>query len=88
MLCATVTGRIWSTKRVSEMPAGTILDVVVDGSSSHLLVFDPLGCGEGERVIVATGSVAAAWFPGKPPLIDALVIGIVDEASVPAGKSK
>ncbi len=54
---------------------------------SHL-VFDPLGCGEGERVMVATGSVAAAWFPGKAPPIDALVIGTIDEPSKPAGKSQ
>ena len=85
MLCATVAGRIWSTKRLKEMPAGSILDVVVEGGSSHLLAFDPLGCGEGERVIVATGSVAAAWFPGKPPPIDALIIGIIDEGSASAG---
>jgi ethanolamine utilization protein EutN len=36
----------------------------------------------GERVLVAQGSVAAAWFPGKPPPIDALIIGSIDE---PAG---
>ena len=47
------------------MPAGSILEVVVDGSTSRLLAFDPLGCGDGEKVIVATGSVAASWFPGK-----------------------
>jgi len=88
MLSATVTGRIWSTKRLAEVPAGSILEVLVDGSASHLLAFDPLGCGEGERVMVATGSVAAAWFPGKHQPIDALIIGIVDEAAKPAGKSK
>ena len=88
MLYATVFGRIWSTKRLPEVPAGSILEVVVDGSSSSLLAFDPLGCGEGERVMVATGSVAAAWFPGNAPPIDALIIGIVDEAARPAGKTK
>ena len=88
MLLATVAGRIWSTKRLAEVPAGSILEVVVDESTSRLLAFDPLGCGEGERVMVATGSVAAAWFPGKHPPIDALIIGIVDEAASPAGKSK
>jgi len=87
MLCATVTGRIWSTKRLAEVPAGSILEVLADGSTSHLLAFDPLGCGEGERVMVATGSVAAAWFPGKAPPIDALIIGIIDE-SARAGKKK
>ena len=81
MLKATVTGRIWSTKKLTEMPAGSILEVVVDESSSRLLAFDPLGCGEGEKVIVATGSVAAGWFPGKAPPIDALIIGSIDDAA-------
>jgi len=81
MLKATVTGRIWSTKKISEMPAGSILEVIADDSKQRLLAFDPLGCGEGEKVIVATGSVAAAWFPGKAPPIDALIIGSIDEAT-------
>jgi ethanolamine utilization protein EutN len=63
------------------MPAGTILEVAVDETNSKLLAFDPLGCGEGEKVIVATGSVAASWFPGKAPPIDALIIGSIDEQS-------
>ena len=81
MLKATVTGRIWSTKKLGEIPAGSMLEVAVDESSTKLLAFDPLGCGEGEKVIVATGSVAAAWFPGKAPPIDALIIGSIDEAA-------
>jgi ethanolamine utilization protein EutN len=81
MLKATVTGRIWSSKKLSEMPTGSILEVVVDESSSRLLAFDPLGCGEGEKVIVATGSVAAGWFPGKAPPIDALIIGSIDDSA-------
>jgi ethanolamine utilization protein EutN len=36
--------------------------------------------------MVATGSVAAAWFPGKPPPIDALIIGSIDEAVARPGK--
>lgn len=81
MLKATVTGRIWSTKKLSEVPAGSMLEVVVDGTTSRLLAFDPLGCGEGEKVIITTGSVAAAWFPGKSPPIDALIIGSIDDAA-------
>ena len=81
MLKATVTGRIWSTKKLSEVPAGSILEVVIDETSSRLLAFDPLGCGEGEKVIIATGSVAAGWFPGKSPPIDALIIGSIDDAA-------
>jgi ethanolamine utilization protein EutN len=59
MLKATVTGRIWSTKKLGDVPTGSILEVQV----------------------VATGSVAAAWFPGKAPPIDALIIGSIDESS-------
>lgn len=81
MLKATVTGRIWSSKKLPEVPAGSILEVIIDDSNQHLLAFDPLGCGEGEKVIVATGSVAASWFPGKSPPIDALVIGSIDDAA-------
>jgi len=80
MIKATVTGRVWSTKKVKEMPAGSVLEVRVDESSSTLLAFDPLNCGIGEKVIVATGSVAAAWFQGKSPPIDALIIGLIDES--------
>jgi ethanolamine utilization protein EutN len=79
MIKATVTGRVWSTKKVKEMPAGSVLEVRVDESSSTLLAFDPLNCGIGEKVIVVTGSVAAAWFQGKAPPIDALIIGLIDE---------
>ena len=81
MLKATVTGRIWSTKKIPEVPAGSILEVQVDDSNTRLLAFDPLGCGEGEKVIIATGSVAAAWFSGKSPPIDALIIGSIDDAA-------
>jgi ethanolamine utilization protein EutN len=28
------------------------------------------------------GSVAAAWFPGKPPPVDALIIGSIDSEPV------
>ena len=79
MIKATVTGRIWSTKKVAEVPAGSMLEVQVDGSSSTMLAFDPLGCGIGEKVIIATGSVAASWFGGKTPPIDALIIGSIDD---------
>ena len=34
MLCATVAGRIWSSKRLDDVPSGTILEVIVDGSTS------------------------------------------------------
>lgn len=77
MLHATVTGRVWSSRRVTGIPAGAFLQVEADGGA-QLVAFDVLGVGVGERVLIATGSVAASWFPGATPPIDALVIGSVD----------
>lgn len=81
MLKATVIGRVWSTKRLDDVPSGPVLEVQIEDSSSRLLAFDPLGCGDGEKVIIATGSVAAGWFKCKAPPIDALIIGSIDDAA-------
>jgi ethanolamine utilization protein EutN len=80
MLKATVVGNVWSTKRVEGLPNGAFLEVEVDGGGSRLVAFDVLGSGIGEHVLVATGSVAAAYFPGPHPPVDALVIGSIDES--------
>ena len=76
MLRATVTGPVWATKRIDGIPGGAFLEVEVDGGA-RLVAFDILGSGVGERVLVATGSVASGWLPGNPP-IDALIIGSID----------
>ena len=83
MLTATVVGNVWSTRRLAEIPNGAFLEVEAEGTGTRLVAFDVLGSGVGERVLVAQGSVAAAWFPGKAPPIDALIIGSIDE---PAGR--
>jgi ethanolamine utilization protein EutN len=80
MLKATVVGNVWSTKRVEGLPNGAFLEVEVEGGGSRLVAFDVLGSGLGERVLVATGSVAAAHFPSPHPPLDALVIGSIDES--------
>jgi ethanolamine utilization protein EutN len=78
MLRATVTGSVWATRRLGELPNGALLEVRTDDGST-LIAFDVLGSGVGERVLVATGSVASGYFaPGHPPL-DALIIGSLDE---------
>lgn len=78
MIKATVTGKVWSTRRVEGVPAGAFLEVEVDGSSSRLIAFDVLGSGVGEQVLIAQGSVASSWFTGTPPPVDALIIGSID----------
>jgi ethanolamine utilization protein EutN len=78
MLQAVVVGNVWSTKRIDGLPNGAFLELEVMGSGEHLVAFDVLGSGQGERVLIVQGSVAAGWLPNRPP-IDALIIGSIDE---------
>ena len=80
MLKAVVVGNVWSTKRVEGLPSGAFLEVEVESGGARLVAFDVLGSGLGERVLIATGSVAAAHFPSPHPPLDALVIGSIDES--------
>ena len=78
MITGRVIGRVWSTKRISSLPQGGLLQIeMADGS--HLVAFDPLGCGDGEEVLVTQGSVAAGFFEGVKAPVDALIIGSIDE---------
>jgi ethanolamine utilization protein EutN len=83
MKTGVVVGKIWATKRLSELPGGALLEVAIeeeDDTDERLVAYDPLGAGVGERVLVTQGSVAKAWFrDNSSNVVDALVIGIVDE---------
>ncbi len=78
MLRATVTGSVWMTRRVDSLPSGALLEVKTEDGAT-LVAFDVLGSGQGERVLVATGSVAAGYFSPEHPPLDALIIGSLDE---------
>ena len=83
MLRATVTGAVWASKRIEKIPGGAFLEVEMEGGG-RLVAFDVLGSGIGERVLVATGSVASGWFGDDHPPIDALIIGSIDEPAAAA----
>lgn len=89
MIKGRVTGRVWSSKLPETMPPSALLEVTT-ASGSALLAFDPLGCAEGEEVMVTQGSVAAAHFTKFKAPIDALIIGSIDEpaAEPAAGASR
>ena len=74
MLRATVTESVWATRRVDALPNGALLEVRTDDGAT-LIAFDVLGSGVGERVLVATGSVASGYFGDEHPPLDALIIG-------------
>jgi len=78
MIQGRVTGRIWSTKHIETLPGGALLEVEIEGGEK-LIALDPLGCAEGESVLVTRGSVAARYFTKITAPIDALIIGSIDE---------
>lgn len=79
MVKGKVIGRLWATRRLSDLPQGALLEVELD-SGARLIAFDPLGCGEGEAVLITQGSVAAGHFEGVKAPVDALIIGSIDQA--------
>ncbi|QFT96917.1 Ethanolamine utilization protein EutN/carboxysome [Roseovarius sp. THAF8] len=78
MIQARVIGKVWSTRRVTSLPRGALLEVETDGGGK-LIAYDPLGCDAGETVLVTQGSVAASYFQGDTVPVDALIIGSIDD---------
>jgi ethanolamine utilization protein EutN len=78
MIRGRVKGRYWSTKRVTTLPHGALLDVELE-NGAHVIAFDPLGCGDGELVLITQGSVAATYFADMKATVDALIVGSLDE---------
>ena len=78
MIRGRVSGRIWSSKHIETMPSGALLEVTLDTGGS-LIALDPLGCADGEAVLITQGSVAAGYFTKTRAPIDALIIGSIDE---------
>ena len=81
MIRATVTGTVWASRRLKEIPHGAFLEVRAPDSGASFVAFDVLGSGVGEEVLVVQGSVASAWFGESHPPVDALIIGSVDPQS-------
>ena len=78
MIRGRVVGRIWSSKHIETLPSGGLLEVETDGGGK-LIAFDPLGCAEGEAVLITQGSVAAGYFTKFKAPVDALIIGSINE---------
>ena len=78
MIRGTVTGTVWASRRLKEIPNGAFLEVRAVDAATTFVAFDVLGSGVGEEVLVVQGSVASAWFGDTHPPVDALIIGSVD----------
>lgn len=75
MRIGNVIGAIWATRKADCLQGQTFLVVEADGE--RIVAADRVGAGAGDRVLLATGTVASRYCMDAP--VDAAVVAIVDE---------
>ena len=74
MKIGTVTGAVWATRKATCLQGQTFLVVKSDGE--EIVAADQVGAGPGDRVLLATGTVASRYCMDAP--VDAAVVAIID----------
>lgn len=74
MKMGTVTGAVWATRKADCLQGQTFL--VVNTEGQEIVAADQVGAGPGDRVLLATGTVASRYCMDAP--VDAAVVAIVD----------
>ena len=69
-----VTGSVWATRKAECLQGQTFL--VVDVEDKPIVAADRVGAGIGDRVLLATGTVASRYCMDAP--VDAAVVAILD----------
>lgn len=77
MKIGTVIGSVWATRKAGCLAGQTFL--VIDTGREDLVAADQVGAGVGDRVLLATGTVASRYCMDAP--IDAAVVAILDDKS-------
>ncbi len=77
LLLGMVEGNLWATKKSPRLVGQTFLTVRLAEDENILICADCVGAGEGETVLIATGS-AARVAAGRDIPVDAAFLGIVD----------
>ncbi|MDR3541753.1 MAG: EutN/CcmL family microcompartment protein [Desulfosporosinus sp.] len=82
MIAAKVRDSIWSTRKADSLVGLKFMLVEVLGgieAGRLMIAADTIGAGNGERVLVCTGSSARKMLGREDVPIDAAIIGIIDE---------
>ena len=74
MKIGTVTGSVWATRKATCLMGQTFL--VGETGTESLVAADQVGAGPGDRVLLATGTVASRYCMDAP--IDAAVVAILE----------
>ena len=87
MFLGKVIGTVWSTKKDENLVGAKFLivrEVTLDLKEKERFVVavDSVGAGEGEVVLVATGSSSRMTTFTKDKPVDAVIMGIVDKLDV------
>ena len=82
MKIGVVTGSVWATRKAQCLQGQTFL--VVDVDSQSVVAADQVGAGVGDRVLLATGTVASRYCMDAP--VDAAVVAILDPEGLRNGR--
>ena len=87
MILGKVIGTVWSTKKDENLVGSKLLivrqlDLDFQEKSNFLIAVDSVGAGEGEVVLVASGSSARQTTITKNKPVDAVIMAIVDKLDV------
>ena len=78
MKIGTVTGSVWSTRKASCLSGQTFL--VVSTLNGDIVAADQVGAGQGDKVLLVTGTVASKFCIESP--VDAAVVAILDPEGI------
>ena len=87
MFLGKVIGTVWSTKKDEKLVGAKFLivrklDLELNEKSDFVVAVDSVGAGEGEVVLVATGSSSRQTHFTQDKPIDAVIMAIVDKLDI------
>ena len=78
MLIGKVVNNVWATRKDDRLRGLKLMVVEIEGFENRTIVAaDYIGAGEGDKVIITTGSSAMRVFGDDTP-VDATIVGIID----------
>lgn len=91
MFLGRVIGTVWSTRKDENLVGAKFLivrqvDLNLKNKDNFVVAVDSVGAGEGEIVLVATGSSSRQTEFTKNKPVDAVIMAIVDKLDVPLKK--